>query len=272
MSQSSVSRSAQEYPISCVLVAAGQFHDIDFARLELLKLLAEDDRIRVRVFEDYENLSAISAADILISYTCNLVPSEQAQLQIRDFVEKGGRYFALHGTNSVLEFLEDGRVDVPNAMRLHTDVLGSRFLSHPPIGEFVVRNVAPTHPLVAGIPESFVTEDEQYLVETTAELEVLLDTNYNGEDSLEGFVHDSLPAGSHPVFYIRRLGAGAVLYLTLGHCRGHYDMEPVLDWWPEVDRCGWEQPLIYELLRRGIRWSCEPVVEAFSYEPETAQA
>ena len=34
--------------IDCVLVAGGRFHDIDFARLELLKLLAEDERVRVR--------------------------------------------------------------------------------------------------------------------------------------------------------------------------------------------------------------------------------
>ena len=38
--------------IDVVLVAGGKFHDIDFARLELLKLLSEDERIRTRVFED----------------------------------------------------------------------------------------------------------------------------------------------------------------------------------------------------------------------------
>lgn len=53
--------------INCVLVTGGVWHDIDFARLELLKLLAEDDRIRVRVFEDYENMDAINNADMLIS-------------------------------------------------------------------------------------------------------------------------------------------------------------------------------------------------------------
>ena len=43
-----------EHPrrIDCVLIAGGKYHDIDFARLELLKLLAEDSRVRVRVFED----------------------------------------------------------------------------------------------------------------------------------------------------------------------------------------------------------------------------
>ena len=30
--------------IRCVLIAGGKYHDIDFARLELLKLLAADER------------------------------------------------------------------------------------------------------------------------------------------------------------------------------------------------------------------------------------
>ena len=42
-------------PIEVTLVAGGMYHDIDFARLELLKLLAEHDRFRVRVQPDYED-------------------------------------------------------------------------------------------------------------------------------------------------------------------------------------------------------------------------
>jgi hypothetical protein len=76
--------------IRCVLIAGGLYHDIDFARLELLKLLAEDERVRVRVFEDYENIAAIKAADILISYTCDVVPSLPAQEALRKWVEEAG--------------------------------------------------------------------------------------------------------------------------------------------------------------------------------------
>ena len=64
---------------------------------------------------------------------------------------------------------------------------------------------------------------------------------------------DAAP-GTHPVFYIKRHGEGAVLYLTLGHCRGHYDLQPMLDWWPTVDRCAWDLPVFHTLLRRGIGW------------------
>ena len=57
--------------------------------------------------------------------------------------------------------------------------------------------------------------------------------------------------------YLRPLGRGAVLYNTLGHCRGHYDMRPVMDYYPQVERGSWELPQYYELLRRGIAWCLE---------------
>ena len=40
--------------------------------------------------------------------------------------------------------------------------------------------------------------------------------------------------------YLRPLGDGAVLYNTLGHCRGHYDMVPLKDYYPTIERCSWE--------------------------------
>jgi uncharacterized protein len=90
---------ADDKPLSCALVAGGKYHDIDFARLELLKLLAEDERVRVRVFEDYSNVDAISSSDFLVTYTCDVVPSLGEQERLRNFLTRGRRWYALHGTN-----------------------------------------------------------------------------------------------------------------------------------------------------------------------------
>src|SRR4030095_12948581 len=57
------------------------------------------------------------------------------------------------------------------------------------------------------------------------------------------------------VMYLHAEGRGEVLYLTLGHCRGPYDMRPLIDVYPRTERCAWESPVYYELLRRGIRWA-----------------
>lgn len=241
--------------LDCVLVAGGKWHDIDFARLELLKLLAEDTCVRVRVFEDYSRLDAILAADMLVTYTCDVTPTLTEQEALRGYVERGGRWFALHGTSSILRFLDDGRVSAPRWAPLFADTLGSQFIAHPPIAPFRVCRTERRHPLTDGI-DDFDVVDELYLAETVDGLDVLLDCEFEGETPR--FVEDSWPHARHPVLYLRHLGHGAVLYLTLGHCRGHYDMQPLLDWFPDVQRGAWDSPVYYDLLRRGLRWLKEP--------------
>ncbi|MET0546967.1 MAG: ThuA domain-containing protein, partial [Caulobacterales bacterium] len=221
-------------------------------RLELLKLLAEDQRFRVRVFEDYENIPAIEAADVVVTYTCDVTPSLKAQEALRAWVAAGGRWFALHGTNSILRWLDNGLVDSPRWAPLHMNTVGSMFIAHPPIAPFRVEVTAPDHPLVEGV-EPFETSDELYLMETYAKLEVLLHCEFGG--SADGFAAEQWEKAQHPVFYIRPLDKGAVLYLTLGHCRGHYDLQPLMDWWPTIDRCAWDLPVYYTLLRRGLDWT-----------------
>lgn len=131
--------------------------------------------------------------------------------------------------------------------------LGSQFVAHPPVGRFHVRVSQPAHPLVAGIAD-FEVEDELYLSEYHGENEALLETRYTGEAA--GFVEASWQ-GDEPrlVLYLHRVGSGAVLYNTLGHCRGRYDMRPLMDVYPRVERCAWNEPVYYELLRRGIAWA-----------------
>jgi type 1 glutamine amidotransferase len=132
-------------------------------------------------------------------------------------------------------------------------LLGSRFIAHPPIGRFSVENVAPDHPLVSGI-ERFEVEDEIYLSELEPDLEVLLQTHYSGKAA--GFVQEDWPDHApRPVMYLHAVGQGHVLYLTLGHCRGRYDMRPMIPVYPRTERGAWEEPVYYELLRRGIRWA-----------------
>src|SRR3546814_11173176 len=89
------------------LVAAGKYHDIDFARLELLKLLAEHPEIRTSVSSDYADTARIEAADLLVTYTCDLVPTPDQTATIRAFLERGGRWLAPHGTNSILRRSEE---------------------------------------------------------------------------------------------------------------------------------------------------------------------
>ncbi|MEC3910973.1 ThuA domain-containing protein [Sphingobium sp. CR2-8] len=240
--------------IDCVLIAGGLYHDIDFARLQLLKLLGEDDRVRTRVFENYDNIDAIVQADFLVTYTCDVVPSLAAQEALRDWVKGGGRWYALHGTNSVLRLFDNGLYGSPRWAPLFMDTLGSQFIAHPPIAPYSVTVADPDHPITRGIAP-FETTDELYLMERHGDLHVLLETEFAGEAT--GFDEADWAQDKHPVLYIKPQDKGAVLYNTLGHCRGHYDMQPLLDYWPTVDRCAWDLPVFYDLLRRGIDWAKE---------------
>lgn len=247
---------SQPARIDAYLVAGGRYHDIDFARLELLKLLAEHPEVRVVVGSDFRDTEAIAASRFLVTYTCDVRPSEAEQQALARFVEEGGRWLALHGTNSALDFTAEG-VAAPRCFPTLANVLGSQFVAHPPIQPYRVEVCAPEHPLVAGV-EPFETDDELYLSEyhDRAKLVPLLDTHYSGDAA--GFVEsDWSKADRHLVSYLRPLGKGAVLYNTLGHCRGHWDMQPVMDYYPRIERCSWEKPQYYELLRRGIRWGLE---------------
>jgi type 1 glutamine amidotransferase len=234
------------------LVCGGKYHDFDYARLELLKLLAEDSDVRTEVAPDYRDVAALAPADFLVSYTCDVRPSTGEEKALAGFVAGGGRWLALHGTNAFLDFTAQG-VAAPRAHPLLADVLGSQFVAHPPIQPYRVTIADPGHPLVAGIPP-FETDDELYLCELHGERHALLETRFSGE--APGFVESSWPdAAPRPVMYLRRYERGEVLYLTLGHCRGRWDMRPVMPEYPRVERCSWELPVFRELLRRGLRWA-----------------
>jgi uncharacterized protein len=154
------------------LIAAGKYHDIDFARLELLKLLAEHADIRTSVSSDYADTGRIEAADFLITYTCDLVPTPEQTKALSRFLDRGGRWLALHGTNSILRFGADGIVDTPDEAPEFMALLGSRFAAHPPIEPFKVMVTDPNHPLTSGMRD-FRIEDELYLSRRTAEIHVL---------------------------------------------------------------------------------------------------
>lgn len=237
-----------------MLVVGGKFHDMDFARRELLSALAVDDRIRTRVFEDYERVEVLDEVDFIVSYTCDVLPSQSAQEALRRFVERGGRWLALHGTNSILRFMENGKVDAPRLAPLFMDTLGATFVAHPKIEPYQVEVASPDDPLVQGIAPFTVT-DELYLMEVHASLDVLLDTEFEGR--ADGFVEAEWPRARHPVLYRRRLGEseGEVVYLTLGHCRGHFDMRPLMDRWPTVDRGSWDVAEFRTLVKRGVAWA-----------------
>lgn len=243
------------------LIVGGASHDFDFVRLELLKLFAEIEHVRTTVSADFEDLDSLSRAGFLVTYTCNVEPSREAEAVLAHFVEAGGRWLALHATNSLLEWTEGG-VASRHGPRPFFETLGSAFVAHPPIGRYTVEPCASDHPLVRGIG-SFEVEDELYLYDMLGETETLLETRFRG--TAPGFTREDWTDGDdhRPVMYLRRVGQGEVLFLSLGHARGHYDAPHRTPYYPKVERGAWEEPVFYELLRRSIAWAArtDPALE-----------
>ena len=253
--------------INAYLVSGGKYHDFDFARLELLKLLAEHEGFKVKVGHDSADVASIDGADVLITYTCDVRPEAHEIDALKRFLARGGRWFALHGTNALIDVLPSRDADCLVGPQDYVDMLGSRFLAHPDIGQYDVRVKQPDHPIVAGISD-FKVEDEQYLQELyePERNQTLLVMDFEGEANGD-FRHTHWEHAEHPVMYLRAWGGGEILYLTLGHCRGKYD----IDGYPDdaaIKKCSWQLPVFYELLRRGIRWTMEgPVLSARGVTP-----
>jgi type 1 glutamine amidotransferase len=227
--------------INALLVTGGTDHDFDFVRLELLKRMAENPAVHTTVGDDFSDVDALSSADFLVSYTCNVRPTVTEEQALRGFVSEGGRWLALHSTNAIVELNVDGVATATTGWRSFFELLGAQFIAHPAIHEFDVR--APkgvSHPLLGDI-RNFRTSDELYLVERTADIDVLLETTYVGPTTdLPAQWDDETP---QPVLFIRRLGRGSIVYLTLGHAsRG-------------ADRCSWESPEYLGILKRAFEWA-----------------
>jgi type 1 glutamine amidotransferase len=214
-------------------------HDFDFARLRLAKALYDACDIRVDCFQDYEDSAAILGADLLVTYTSQVAVSDKACAALRRYLEKGGRWFALHASNSVLE------------NRLLPKILGTRFITHPRYQRFPVQITKTDEPLLEGIAP-FDVDDELYVIENvTDDIDVLLHTRWGGE----AFGGRTFEVDDRPLRYRRAVGDGGVLYLALGHANRPYD-KPFPEMPDQPDYRGpWDLPVYQALIRRGMEWA-----------------
>ena len=234
--------------IDVVLVVGGLWHDFDFARLELLEAARRARRVpRPRASPTTRTRRGSSPtpapAESWSPTRATCARPQRAQQVIRDWVEArrthGGA--ARHELRARSDARRTGRA--PRDLPLWVDTLGSQFVAHPPIAPYRVENVAPDHWLVAGV-EPFEA-DRRAVPQRVPRPDALHAAAAHDVSGRRPRIRRERLDGTRPdhlVMYLRPLGAGAVLYNTLGHCRGHYDMVPLKDYYPNVDRCSWELP------------------------------
>jgi type 1 glutamine amidotransferase len=239
-------------------------HDHDYARLRLLALLAEQE-IQASVANDFADVEKyLPVSRLLITYVAGPYPDAAQCEAIQRWLEAGGHWLGLHGTSGGRAERVEGIRQRRTVKTEHHALLGSYFLTHPPLCRFRV-DVSPADPLTQGLPASFEVEDEPYFIELQdpASTRILLSADY-GPDAVSpsiGTLYPSdtslQPDGKTRVLgYTREVGNGGVTYFALGHChnpasRGARAVDPA-DTTPPIVRGAWESEEFVTLLRNAI--------------------
>jgi uncharacterized protein len=244
--------------------AAG--HDHDHARLRLLALLAERD-VPATVANDFADIEKwLPVSRLLVTYVAGPYPDARQCRAMQTWLEAGGHWLALHGTSGGRAARVEGVRQRRTVKTEHHALLGSFFLTHPPICKFRVDVKDSDHPLTHGLGKSFEAEDEPYFIELQdpGSTRILLTADYGARavSSVVGPLYGSdtslQPDGRTRVLgYTRQVGKGGVTYFALGHCHSPASREgrPANPTELPTFRGSWENDAFVQLLRNAIVWS-----------------
>jgi len=123
---------------------------------------------------------------------------------VRDFVQNGGSALFFHNVTDVGRTNADFR-----------DVLGAAYAGHPPIRPFKVRVKKSDHPIMEGITD-FVVTDEQHFMEYDKDPAYVLMESVN-EDGLTNTYEGKDMGTTAPAVWAYEYGKGRVCYLEPGH-------------------------------------------------------
>src|SRR6266581_2015637 len=111
--------------------AAG--HDHDYARLRLLGLLAEQG-VAASIANDFADVEKwLPSSRLLITYVAGPYPDAAQCRAMQRWLEAGGRWLGLHGTSGGRAERVEGARQRRTVKTEHHALLGSYFLTHPPI-------------------------------------------------------------------------------------------------------------------------------------------
>ncbi len=245
-------------------------HDHDYARLRLLGLLAERE-IPASVANDFTDLEKwLPLSQLLITYVAGPYPDAGQCRALKQWLEAGGHWLALHGTSGGRAERVEGTRQRRTVKTEHHALLGSYFLTHPPICKIRVDVSASDHPLTRGLGASFEVEDEPYFIELQdpGSTQILLTADY-GPNAVSPAIGTLYPRDTslqpdgktRVIGYTREVGNGSVAYVALGHChnpaiRAARPADPT-DTTPLTFHGAWESDEFNTLLRNAIGWGVE---------------
>ena len=155
---------------------------------------------------------------------------------LRNYIEGGGGFIAVHGSAGDPVYFWDWYVD---------RLIGARFAGHPMGKQFQDARVVledPADPIARGLPREWTMNDEWYSFKTNPRaagariLATLDETSY----SPEGMFGQKLRMGDHPIAWSNCVGRGRMFYSAIGHR-------------PEI----YSSPIYRTMLANAVRWAVE---------------
>ena len=242
-------------------------HDHDYARLRLLGLLAEKE-IPASVANDFSDVEKwLAVSRLMITYVAGPYPDGAQCRAIQRWLEAGGHWLGLHGTSGGRAERVEGARQRRTVKTEHHALLGSYFLTHPPICKIRVDVAGGDSSLTRGLGPSFVVEDEPYFIELQdpKSTHILLTADY-GPAATSPTIGTLYPSDTslqadgktRVLGYTRAVGQGGVAYFALGHChnpaiRAGRAVDPT-DTTPLTFRGSWESDAFMTLLRNTIAY------------------
>jgi Trehalose utilisation len=146
--------------------------------------------------------------------------TEEQGAAVKDFVTAGGGFYSVHNNSHV-----------SLSSRSYRDVMGGAYIGHPALRPFLVRVVNAEHPIIRGI-QDFMVNDEQHFVTYDKDQKYVLLESEN-VDGLEYETHGKKSLAGWAYEY----GKGRVVFTAIGH----------------TNHAMWI-PAHLEIQRRAVRW------------------
>jgi len=199
-------------------------HEPDACAARFAKAL-ENRGYEVERFDSMEILDdggRLKAADLIVPIRTMDTLSQERENNLVEAVRAGSGLGGFHG----------GMGDAFRGAIAYEWMVGGHFVGHPHVGPYSVKVTAPDHSIVAGLPETFDYDSEQYYMLIDPAVEVLATTTYE---------HDG-DRCEMPVIWTRTWGTGKVFYSALGHVDAEFD----------------KYPRVFEMTLRGLEWATRP--------------
>jgi type 1 glutamine amidotransferase len=148
----------------------------------------------VTITEDMDYLlpENLKKYDAIIDYTTHQLTTEsQAESLLTRIRQNSIVYMGIHGAST--SYYDSERI---------LEMIGARFVKHPPIRKIKVIVEEIDHPFMKGV-SNFTIRDELYLQEYFPPFQILLSTQFKRQNI--------------PLAWIKPYGNGIVFYLALGH-------------------------------------------------------